>query len=614
VRSRAVEHLHVELEFLGSMLLRGCLAKPATLLTTFATGEVVHQNRQYPQVRTTCVMLLIALAIAQFGCQESQVTQETQQSQQSAQSVYAAVPDWARTGNFSFARWDGGPIEVSKGALSGWPGFVVPDPQVIYATKNLYEPGTVELIERAHVNWIWVTWSNGFSNQTEEPQHVLLRSYIEECHRHGIHVTAYVSIGNIFWEDMFLNVPESRDWVLRINGQPIPYPSANYAAVGRVTRYMANLSLEAWQQYTLGRVVAAADAGADAVVFDNSLAIYGRELLEQFTARALAEARKSNPQILVMSNYGTDLIIAARAENAITSEQGWEPGIFDSPGPAPDQWNSAASFVRVSGGLMVLNAGLLRALWAVSQGVRPVAVEYGNRHTGDRFANTLPPAHQKLALAECAAFHAANEQFHESTTLRELFFGQRPAVENWDAVAQYNAFLQKYAEFYREPTSLAEVAVIVDSNVSDIPFLNTLAARNLIYDVVFESDATSESLERYRIVIAAPSVAVRPGWKRYDEIVPAELEAASPGSLTAPDSVVVNFNGQSQTSRMLVHLLNYADAPAFNTDLKVNGRFATAQLLSPDIDPRSIPVQVDGQFTQIRVPELRVYDLVVLEP
>jgi hypothetical protein len=253
-------------------------------------------------------------------------------------------------------------------------------------------------------------------------------------------------------------------------------------------------------------------------------------------------------------------------------------------------------------------------LWAVSQGVRPVVVEYGNRHSGDRFLNTLSPAHQKLALAECAAFHAANEQYHESTTLRDLFSGQDAARQNWDAVAQYNSFLQKYAQFYAEPRSIAGVAVVVDTKVSDIAFLNALAARNWIYDVVFEEDATSENLARYSIVIAAPSVAVRSGWKRYEDVMPAEFAAASPGSVTAPDSLVVNFNGQSQSSRILIHLLNYADAPAFDIDLKVKGQFATARLLSPDIAPQGLPVHSDEQFTYIRIPELQIYDLVVLEP
>jgi hypothetical protein len=253
-------------------------------------------------------------------------------------------------------------------------------------------------------------------------------------------------------------------------------------------------------------------------------------------------------------------------------------------------------------------------LWAVSQGFRPVAVEYGTRHSGDRFLNTLPPAHQKLALAECAAFHAANEQFHESTTLRELFFGEEPAIENWDVVAQYNAFFQKNAQFYQQPISFAGTAVIVDTAVTDIAFLDELAARNLIYDVVFEQDATPENLERYQIVIAAPAVPLRSGWRRYEDVTPAELEMASPGSVTAPDSVVVNIHGQSHTSRMLVHLLNYADTPVLDINLKVHGRFSSARLFSPDIDARPVPVSSDGQSTQIQVPELRTYDLVVLEP
>ncbi len=555
-------------------------------------------NRKQTDWRTLAVCLLLLLS---SGCQ------------QGAQPASVAVPEWARTGQFTFARWDGGPIEVSKGVLSGWPGFVVPDPQVISATTHIYDPATIALLERAHVNWIWVTWSVGFSNETEAAQQALLRTYIEECHRHGIHVTAYMSIGNIFWQDMFAQVPESRDWVLRINGEPVPYGTADYAAVGEVTRYLADLSLEGWQQYTLARVVAAVEAGADGIMFDNSSSYYSRELLQQFTARALYEARKKNPQILLSSNYGRQMLIAARAENALTSEQGWEPGTFGSPGPAPDRWNSSPDFIPVSGGLLVLNAGLLRTLWAVSQGWRPVGLEYGNRHSGDRFLNTLSPAHQKLALAECAAFHAANEQYHESSTLRELYFGEQAGIENWDAVADYNAFLQKYAQFYQEPISLAGIAVIVDAAVEDIAFLNELAARNLIYDVVFEQDAKPEILARYPIVLGAPSVPLRSGWRRYQNTIQAEIEAASPVGVTAPDSVIINLHAQ-RTGRTVVHLLNYGDTAVLDIDLKVRGRFSSVRLFSPDIDARSLPAYSDGQFTEIRIPELRIYDLVVFDP
>jgi hypothetical protein len=108
-------------------------------------------------------------------------------------------------------------------------------------------------------------------------------------------------------------------------------------------------------------------------------------------------------------------------------------------------------------------------------------------------------------------------------------------------------------------------------------------------------------------------VPLRSGWRRYEDETPAELEAASPGSVIAPASVVVNIHGQSHTGRMLVHLLNYADTPVLDIDLKVRGRFSSAQVFSPDLDANSMPVYSDGQFTQIHIPELRTYDLVVLE-
>lgn len=562
----------------------------------------MSEAKKHSNVRIQCLVLLIVSVSVFLGCQGL------------PDGSPGSFPAWARNGQFRFSRWDGGPIEVLKGKLSGWPGFVVPDPRVVFATEQLYDPRTIELLERAHINWIWVTWSVGFSNQTEHDQQDLLRNYIAECHRRGIHVTAYMSIANIFWEDMFARVPESKNWILIINGQPVPYPGADYESLGRVTRYMADLSLEAWQEYVLARVIAALEAGADGIMFDNSLSIYSRELLEQFTARALNIARTKNPLVLVSSNYHFDIAIAARTENAITSEDGLEPGLFDSEGPPPDRCNSAVYFVKVPEGFLALNAGLLRTLWAVSEGVRPVGVEYGNRHSGNRFLNTFSPTHQKLALAECAAFHAALEQFHESKTLSDLYFHEQTATENWRAVGEYNSFFQANDRFYVEPKSLAGVAVVIDSTAKDMVFLNTLAAKDLIFDVVYEQDATTDTLSHYSIVVGAPSVGLRATWKRYEDLDQRDIDAASPAILKGPDSVLMNVNGQLETSLELVHLLNYADQVAADLELKVRGRFSSAQLLSPDLPRRSLPIITEGNFTLIRIPELRIYDLLVLIP
>ena len=40
----------------------------------------------------------------------------------------ASAPAWLLTQKLNFSRWDGGPLEVCKGMLSGWPYFTDPEP------------------------------------------------------------------------------------------------------------------------------------------------------------------------------------------------------------------------------------------------------------------------------------------------------------------------------------------------------------------------------------------------------------------------------------------------------------------------------------------------------
>ena len=77
------------------------------------------------------------------------------------------VPKWAAPGRIRFARWDGGRIETAKAMLSGWPGFNPPDPNRLETMTNWYRPETVRFLRDAEINMVWVTFSNGFSNQTE---------------------------------------------------------------------------------------------------------------------------------------------------------------------------------------------------------------------------------------------------------------------------------------------------------------------------------------------------------------------------------------------------------------------------------------------------------------
>jgi hypothetical protein len=535
-----------------------------------------------------------------------------------------STPRGAQTGQFRVADWYGGPVETAKGILSGWPEFFVADPSVIYAETTRYDPQRVDLLQRANINWVGVVWSAGFSNESERVQHDLLRSFIAECHRRGIHVAAYLSIANLFAEDMFAHQPESRNWVLEKDGQPVPYGAADYKRVGRVTRYMADLRKTGWQEEVLRRALAAVTAGVDGLNFDNNdPGLYGPggpELMGQFKARLLAEGRKRNPHLIVSSNYHSGSYLLARYENGVNTEDGIEPGIFRSEARRETTFEESHSDVNglpVKEGRLVLNAGLLRTLNAVSEGWRPVVVNYSRQRVGTPFTNVLSAAHQKLALAECQAFQGANENFQDGKTYRDLFFHEKNAAENWDAVRLYNAFFEEHESLYTSPVSLARVAVVINaqSEQKDRSFLNALAARNLIYDVVYEQDATATKLGAYRLVIAAPSVTPRPGWRRYEAIAPAEFDSASPIKVTAPDSVVVNMHGQAKTGRIVIDLLNYGDAPVWGIEVVVKGKFAKAQLLSPDagVGVGEVQLRSGDDFTQTRIPKLEIYNLLVLD-
>jgi len=65
---------------------------------------------------------------------------------------------------------------------------------------------------------------------------------------------------------------------------------------------------------------------------------------------------------------------------------------------------------------------------------------------------------------------------------------------------------------------------------------------------------------------------------------------------------------------VLVHLLNYVGAPLLDVDVKVRSHFSSARLFSPDIGTASMPVNSDTRFTQVQIPELHTYDVVVFEP
>ncbi|MBI4559566.1 MAG: hypothetical protein HY706_18420 [Candidatus Hydrogenedentes bacterium] len=426
----------------------------------------------------------------------------------------ATVPAWARTGEFRYARWDGGVIEAVKGYLSGWPGWQEPDQ--IYAVTNWYNPANVELIERGGIDWIWVTFSNGFSLAGEAAHQERLKTFITACHRRGIHVTAYMSISNMFPHSMLVDESASKDWRAQAkDGSPVPYGAADYSGFKQVTRWLACLLHPDWRAYQKRRVERAIAAGADGIMWDNALLSrcycarceqdfatwrrdhggpeetqvwygYQRHVLGELVSELHQHALSRKPDFLMYVNCNRGLYALAWRCNGVTTEDGTEPGI------RPD-------------GTVISNIGAVRYQWALGENWRPVRIEYGGRLEGERFTQAMTPRSHQLSIAECAAHHVGFEVFSEGVFQRELFYREPKALANLEAVGRYNRFLAKHKELYLRPKSVMNCALLADDNDAQVQACKDLANQRVLFDVLFTARLSKEQLKPYRVLIA-PSV------------------------------------------------------------------------------------------------------------
>ena len=597
------------------------------------------------------ILTLPAVAVAQVGSTTRAILDPSK------------IPALFKTGRFRAARWDGGPIEAEKGRLSGWPNFTADDPrQVMHATRDWYNPRTIEFLKTAHINWAWVTWSVGFSPATEKEQWELVRRYIELCHKEEIRVAAYFSIGNIFWKDMFENMAESIAWVDRHeDGSPRFYSRPN--------RYMADIAHPGWMHLQRQRVEAAARAGADAFWIDNTFGYYGEAKVAKFLDEIYELASSINPNIVIMSNYNRRILTWGRLQNGVTTEDGVEPGFYESTA-GPPRWAT--------------NAGLLRHAYAVGEGWRPVSVEFGGRHAGDRMTTPMAPHKWQLALAECAMYGVSLEPYFEGLFLRDLYFGEPQALEGLRAIGAYNAFLENHEEYFADPQSLARVAILGDTTDEGLPLLDQLSRENLNYDVMFNYQRPSPArLGAYQVIVLPNTNPLSTEWGEAlgqwvedggtlvaiqdaslfapgpaepgDEMVlaavlgisrrklPAQLHRQPRGKGVAiylpalPEAgelnrlikehlgnsetveveprqaVLSNVTFQSNMDRIIIQLLNYRQDRKQNMRIRVRRPVVKAAIFSPDaISSREASIKEQNGEWEVVVPELRTYDLVAV--
>jgi len=444
------------------------------------------------------------------------------------------VPGWARVSQYGYSRFDGGPVEVEKAFLSGWDHMRHPDS--VEACAKMYDDSSFEVLERAGFTWIWITWSVGFSKEAESRQQAMLADYIKKCHERGIRVTAYHSLTNMFVESMFEDVPESESWCGRTpDGTPTYYGAAKYS--GEPTRIRACLNEPAFIQYLLDRVTLAIEAGVDAIDLDNTVlhcachrcqkafAEYTQELYGQaysipglteqvkmdaadvgmevvessgdddFVSRAFNEfslrvsangvrqvaqhALNLKPDVLVYSNCHEKYYLHD-AGNAITTEDGSEPGMD--------------SDVK-----MRSNAGLLKSLYAMSYGWKPVRIELAKRIEGSRNDGLMNQRNIQRAILEPAAYQCTHEGYMEGWSITYLMRGDEEHWARLDAMGRANKYVMSNKELFMDVEPVSSMAVVPGDHKRDLYM--PLDQRGFNYNILLPRDVCDDTLEPYATLV-----------------------------------------------------------------------------------------------------------------
>ena len=245
----------------------------------------------------------------------------------------------------------------------------------------------IDLLVQAKINFVWVTYSVGFSWRDEEAQRVAVREIVKKLHAHGIKAAAYMCAITVFWESLFRDDPQSVKWIM-IGSDGIPY---RYSDGRDAMRFVADINSPGWVEYQKHRVGAIIDDGLDAIFFDNpfldshpseegSVFHFFDQLLNY--AR---EERKSNIPFFTNLGLHPPFNLLNRNMDFIFTE-GWvEPGAWDN------QW-------------VVSNIRRDRLVRGLNPGLKPIVSEYSHFHKGDRNDSYLGARSEKLGIAEAAAF------------------------------------------------------------------------------------------------------------------------------------------------------------------------------------------------------------------
>lgn len=534
------------------------------------------------------------------------------------------IPDWAQPGHFYFARADGGPIELEKVKKSVWGrSFSGQDNEILGNLYGKYADQMVDMLAKAGVNWVWITWSVGFSWQHEAEQRKLATEMVKRLHRRGIHVAAYMDAITIMWQNMFLDQPESVGWIdFAPSGEPYMYTGGGISPL----RFIANTNNPGWIQLEEKRVGAAIDAGFDAIFFDNTNSTQQMASFFQDIRRYIHQEKHSHILLFANSGFQPDRIQRDRYTDAVFDESFVEPGAWGN------EWD-------------VSNIRRFRYLRGVIPAWKPLITEYSIFRKGNRSTTFLSPRSERLAIAEAAAFGGGYAWDSEGPFDDALIHKNPAAMASWSSIGEYNAFLRKHQSIYEGITPIANYLVLIpDADIGfswrqeKNPLYDTLAEKSILYAASVDSKVDEKKLKEYPVALIAKNDPWPKALRLYQEhggqvdVVngssKTEIEALQNNPPACASLHVIsgahvlgNIVRLQGDQGLAVHILNYDQNPVRNVRVEV--RLGTecremvrgrVEFLSPDNGgtdtTETIPVSDDR--LKLTLPKLDTYTVMVI--
>ena len=527
------------------------------------------------------------------------------------------IPDWARRGKVNFYR-----------AGIDWDNL-----------ERMFE-----MFREAHINLV----ATGIPLDKTSTEYERAKAFIERCHKAGIHVTAFNSLGNISFRDYLMH-PELEKWISRDEYGVLRWRGEKGSS------YAADLQNEDYRKNDLlKRAEVQIDAGVDELYYDWAIGGTGDVLKFFAEVRQLADQKGKN--ICIYGNCKGN-ILADEVCDLTKSEGTTEAGVWD--------------------GKWVHNIAQARFYYASGDGVKP----YRSKYEGADPGVPNPGAYDvregmkygwKKPIAEASAFqsHFAIAEAGEKLLNGWVKKDNPLAMEIWDGICQYYSFLDKYQDFYTEISCVSKVGIIAPPHIPSFEvsltresLYNALAEMNIMYDVLLLHRLTPAMLGKYKAIIIpdipwvnqAQMDAIvnykQKGGKIYtigsmnelqeiaDDFTTADVFARLKEntvrneildklknltddpiiSLSNTEYVAANITHKNGTERYILHFVNY-DQPLENVMVKINLEGYPVEinrkklkLYSPDSVPQKIEqISVKGKTLEFVIPALDIYDVVVL--